>query len=380
MSDTSNTTLSLFNSGEGIVKYLTGKSDKCDAFGTEIVFGKELGRGEFGVVSEVAIPKPGAYVIKKFRRFEPQIMGSKGTLKDNIASLKGLVNEAVASSLNGGDLNAVVDGVRIPKSMLPCRKKDRFTYECEIDSYVEYIISLLVSDLLCKGKCINFIEMVDFISCQKSGSLDQYTIMEKIDGTLHDGPVTVADIDAALIQILSAVAIYQDAYKLSHNDLHSNNVMIKLITDDMSWNGQRLADAKYFHYSIRGTDIYFPATRFIVKIGDWGLGVKFSKPIIRSSEDHWWLSRDYMPQYDSMFVLFYVSKMRALSNLPSVMLRQLIGDVDITTLTMPNSGYRPVPRAIERYTHGTAENMLKMMPAYKIKPDDGGMIITLGVL
>lgn len=118
--------------------------------------------------------------------------------------------------------------------------------------------------------------------------------------------------DGIYIQTMFAIATYQLIYNISHNDLHDDNVFVEFVTDKTMYDGKFLIDADWYHYSFQGNDIYVPAIPVIVKIGDYGLSVKYSDPIIgnktvfETGYDQYdyigpWIPNKYIPQYDSLF-------------------------------------------------------------------------------
>ena len=226
------------------------------------------------------------------------------------------------------------------------------SYLCNDNSFSEYIIGAYIGKLYRDKMCINFINMYSMFTCPNKDSSEkdifqQYIFMDKIDAELCDClpcispleykklnllsfdfsakqknlnlsniPFNKLDIiNGIYIQTMFAIATYQEHLKISHNDLHCGNIFIEYVTPDTTFNGQNIADANYFHYKIKGMDIYFPAIFAIVKIGDFGLSVKYSKPIVgyrRIFEDGYASREEYDPydpedQYDPLIPNYYLS-------------------------------------------------------------------------
>jgi len=119
-------------------------------------------------------------------------------------------------------------------------------------------------------------------------------------------------INGLYIQLIFAIAMYQDKLKLSHNDLHASNMFIEFVTKKTIYNNQTLHDADWYHYHCKGYDLYFPAIPIIMKIGDYGLSVKYSEPIVgdksvfedgldQNDGNGPWIPNTFMPSYDCLF-------------------------------------------------------------------------------
>ena len=105
------------------------------------------------------------------------------------------------------------------------------------------------------------------------------------------------------------------------------NVFIEYINENnVVFDNQELKNANYFHYSIRGYNIYIPATDVLVKIGDFGLSVKYSYPVIGDKEvfesgydqqdgDGPWIPNIFIPSYDSLY--FTANYINTLDSFPN---------------------------------------------------------------
>jgi len=224
-----------------------------------------------------------------------------------------------------GDVNYTVDwsNIIIPKG----------SYICDNKSFSELVIAVYAGKLYRDNICINFFNTYSMFTCvnpkqygRDFNEYTQYTFMDKIDGDLWKIRTCVTvdkyieenkrispDItDGVYIQTLFAISAYQQYYKISHNDLHLENVFVEFVTPKTMFNGEKLKDVDYYHYSIDGNDIYIPAIPVLVKIGDFGLSIKYSKPIVGGLEvfedgmdvedgTGAWIPNVYVPQYDSLY-------------------------------------------------------------------------------
>ena len=229
--------------------------------------------------------------------------------------------------------NKTITDIIIPKN----------SYLCADNGFSELVIAVYAGKLYRDGKCINFFNTYTMFTCvtpqEDETSLDseddfksytQYTFMDKIDGELRkyrscvtwDKYVDEAErispdiINGVYIQTLFAIAAYQHYYSISHNDLHSNNVFVEFVTDKTMYDGKYVKDYDYFHYSIdyggKVRNIYVPAIPLLVKIGDYGLSIKYTKPIVgpldvfndgmdTNDGTGAWTPNVFMPQYDSLY-------------------------------------------------------------------------------
>ena len=153
----------------------------------------------------------------------------------------------------------------------------------------ESIVHLLLSDLA-GDYTPHITEATDALRWRNTG----YLVMERIACTLEDllfkvcgnatsdlrrgfknaatvERVTKEAVVSIVFQALFALAFMQDACKLKHHDLHTNNVFIKEITADTTFRGGALNDAAWFHYHLHGQDFFVPNCGLLAKIGDFGM-------------------------------------------------------------------------------------------------------------
>jgi len=93
----------------------------------------------------------------------------------------------------------------------------------------------------------------------------QMICMEKCDGTLDElfvrDEITVENGASALFQVVMTLLIYQRAFKFTHNDLHTNNVMF--INTDI----------EFVYYQYAGNIYKVPTYGRIYKLIDFGRGI-----------------------------------------------------------------------------------------------------------
>jgi len=205
-------------------------------------------------------------------------------------------------------------------------EKNKLIYICPDEQYSEYVIGIIVSELVKNNRCPFFVDILDFATCY-SPKFAQYIFMERVDGSLRklidNGTIDLTDDLTArsiFTQLLLSIATYQSLYQVSHNDLHPDNIFIEIIKDNTIFNGKKLKDADYFSYNFRGKTFYFKNVGYLIKIGDWGFASKFSDPIIlnknlQSVDEQGRLSgfrnkrgmliipNAYIPQYDITFAI-----------------------------------------------------------------------------
>ena len=159
--------------------------------------------------------------------------------------------------------------------------------------------------------CIHFIDvykmfkvgnlykiMMEFIHC---GTLDM-----KSDYNLWNDFYS----PQLFLSIFFAIATYQTK-EICHYDLHLDNIFYIILNEKYNpmWRGKRLLDYEYFEYSIKGVSFYIPRPRFLIKIADWGFGIKYSKPKILYWEMYNYGLKDvhqYQPIYDICRVMQFL--------------------------------------------------------------------------
>lgn len=158
------------------------------------------------------------------------------------------------------------------------------TYNCSTDFYSEFVIAQFVSTLPLQ----NFMKTYIFSSCPVVTSSTStatsvrggggrtkvfYILSEKVDTTLFDissNPsafgVTERDYQSIFLQTLFAICEYQ-SHNITHNDIKRENIGL-VIRDDIDPSG-------VFEYVLEGKKYYPPASKFVVKILDWGYSVRW---------------------------------------------------------------------------------------------------------
>ena len=207
--------------------------------------------------------------------------------------------------------------------LLPSIKyKNKKTYVFSTEHEKEYLIGRLLGSSYMNMDCINFFNVYDYKDCNG----EYYTLMDKVSGTFKSGAncmplinYNIASNDEdifinSMVQVLFAIAYYQTKWKISHNDLHSNNIFVEYVNEETTYKGEKLINADYYHYKVGSKDFYIHASPVIVKIGDYGLAEKYSEPVIISEYSYCdgneimackhaggWetIPPEYIPQYDS---------------------------------------------------------------------------------
>jgi hypothetical protein len=142
------------------------------------------------------------------------------------------------------------------------------SYVCPNIAHSEYALSKIASNS--KEECNNFLDVKSFNMCSSHGEIHDYTIMERV----HDTVSKLKDIDSntiesIVIQGLFAISFMTRKLMIQHNDLHLGNIGYILSNES----GEYVVDA----ISLR-----IPKIGVMIKILDFGLGVKFSEPMIAS--------------------------------------------------------------------------------------------------
>lgn len=308
------------------------------------------------------------------------------------------------------------------------------SYVCSSEAFSELAISLYVGELYRTGTCANFFNTYSMFTCigydgdtsETEGEelYTQYTFMDKIDGDLNKYRGCVAwdkymeeskripseICDGVYVQTLCAIAMYQHYLQLSHNDLHTGNLFVELVNDKTMFNRKLIKEYDYYHYHISGYNIYLPAIPLVVKIGDYGLSTKYSKPVIASHEvmvdgmntqdgTGAWIPNIYIPQYDSLyFTAWYAMTMvkgdtfgnatSLLSECIKFMCKDIEGVDDDAKISesLITSGYikpgnrRPVlSNLIKLDVKNAMDTLLNpVLKYYGNKPPVGSNVITLG--
>jgi serine/threonine protein kinase len=432
--------LNVINSGGNIVELLgLPKENKCALIGAEIKLGKQLGKGIQGEVFLIEFPGMGEklYVVKKSELTLSVISGSYDNilqqLKDENLTLEEILRWQPSNIYRKMDSYM---SVIIPPKMCRTTEDIEYTsiprikgsqkikipkgsYLCDNESFSEFCISVYTGTLYRKSVCINFFNIYSMFTCLESRGTNfaeykQYTFMDKIDGELakfasclslekyltFDGH-SEDMINGVYIQTLFAIAIYQSEFMISHNDLHTGNVFVEFVTDKTEFKGKKLIKADYYHYKIGESNIYFPAIPVIVKIGDYGKSVKYTKPMIGDKyvfENGYdqgdgggpWMPNKFIPSYDSLyFTSYYIHHFKGhVSNLGSLIpkcvkymcnrikLSDNIYDDLIKQKFITYSNARPILENLMGVK--SANDVLKKIIAPLYTKPSKGKIITLG--
>lgn len=348
--------LKIIDRGESIVKYLGNESPLCSAIDSKSA--AKLGSGIAGEVFLFKLKgiKDKVYAVKKTKSYidsgqlksVPHDNYTLGELALSISKEYNLEYDTIIK-VNGSNPNRIMKKgglYHIPR-LEPCktekdqafRKSDgmgmiyipKNSYLCSTNlfggTYAEYVIGVIAGNIYRKGTSINFLDVFAFATCfqgPKSKGLGlpkayQYIFMEVIDSTLPKVlEMKGIDIDytisALLVQILHALDCLQK-YEIVHGDLHRENIFIEDVKDTTKFNGKYLQDKEWYKYTIDDTELYTKATPILAKIGDFGLSVKWSSPIVgekniiekggmevgfvKPPNPNW-----YAPNYDTLTILY----------------------------------------------------------------------------
>lgn len=409
-------TLKIINNGGNLYKYLTGKSTFCPLIGAKIKLTKVLGTGSYGKVFEIEFPGRGSkkYAVK---RSEDQYFVPCNKQKSY-------------PRLDGRGDTIVPKGSNI----------------CDM-VFSEYAISLLVGELVRSETCINFIDTFAFSLCNdgprnpydtrnlpenvfnNGASSNVYIFMEQISSSVRKSIGCIMETagsgkklgkmslenryeltNSILIQTLFAVATYQKTYHIVHGDLHEDNIFY-VDDPDQTWKGKRIGDYDYYQYVIKGaagtTNIYIPAIPIIVKIGDFGLAVKYSKagePMIGDmvtlfdGYDQYdeansgpWLPNFYSSAYDTTFITSIFAERNPSNEFVQSIAAWIFGAKPGSTKTqvrdrknqvMSAGTGRPMIKELDggALSHVDPEVILTsdLMGKYTIKPPNGSKILIIG--
>nr|QBK94055.1 MAG: protein kinase [Pithovirus LCPAC406] len=320
-----NEVLELYMNNDIIVEMLSKRSPFCDEIGFQdtdkpIKLTKELGQGASGKVWEVRIDNQGIeeYIAVKIPHKSigmPRIHIDEPIKLESYAekaAQKHNIDKSLIIKVNGGNKDKILRrSVILPIFAAKCLTEaqtfqyyknvseddeeildiPKGSYICSENIFSEYLIGILCAELYTTEingiKSINFIDVLDFSTCPKEIMEEKdllegspaYMFQQKVEGSLCDAKVFVEeDIGPITLQVLHAIECYQRAYRISHNDLSLRNIMYGKTPE--IWNGNNIQTADYFEYIIDGTSFYIPASQYVIKIADFGLSVKYSRPMI----------------------------------------------------------------------------------------------------
>lgn len=345
--------LDILKNGESITDFLGFPSEKCALIGSEIQLVNILGRGKYGIVYSINSPDVGErlYAVKVSEFILEVVYNThKKILKYMVnggytwEQLKKLQpREYIEKFENAG----AYDYVRVvfpPKRCLQyddrhftnfvTGKKDvkveAGSYLCDDETFSEYCIGAYLGTLYRERKCAHFFNVYSLFVCPENIENDvfeykMYTFMDRIDGELKKYKSCISAkkfldiighsqdmITSIYIQTIFAIAAYQDQFQISHNDLHLGNIFVEIVTPNTKFGGKNVIDADWYHYSFKDRNFYIPAVPVIVKIGDFGLSIKYKPPFIgqrqvfengydQGGKEGPWISNTYMPSYDNLY-------------------------------------------------------------------------------
>lgn len=176
----------------------------------------------------------------------------------------------------------------------------------------EYLLAIYASQLSSRS----FIDTYALDHCDVPDSKSKsngYIFMEKIEGDLHSlqksDKLTEGDVNIIALQILYALFLLHSD-KIMHNDPHSGNIFYIKIEDDEELSKLKDGDLIEFDFTCNENSslpeeqriFYIPKKniKYIIKLGDFGLGVKYSEPYIFNDIvfDHAEFIDYFNPTYD----------------------------------------------------------------------------------
>jgi serine/threonine protein kinase len=396
MQDNYEIILSILNKGDNIVDYLFSQDKLCQKI-FDRKNSKLLGKGREGTVYEFFFDKK-KYAMKINKRKLIRIKNNKKlTLKEYADKY---IYDAFISKLfikiNGGDENKILNYYfKFDDLDLDCNEYyQRYSYKrfdngkeltfkksylCKSHYHSEYVIGLICAQFYKKNISINFIDIYGFNTClveNKKSFIQEYVFMEKIDNDLKKILNCVEDfmLPCLFVQLYHAIHLYQ-SLKISHNDLHSENIFIKYINNDTMFNGKKLIEYKYFHYKLGDQDIFTPYIPFVIKIGDFGYSFKYSEPVIGDIQvieggfqENFpnWFSKCYDTVYSTIYILQLLKRKKTdfIKNLIEIVFGDSINYVQKNYMIVDGAkinpeSLRPRINTIEKnFGHITAEKLL----------------------
>lgn len=225
-----------------------------------------------------------------------QIMRYNNITEDTLVDVCRLVN---VIPKNGGCITQEQQDIPLSDGSGDVIEIPAGSYLCT-DMYVEYLIMLLLSRLKKGGMNTFFIPVYNFNTCTTLRT--QMYAMEIAHSRMMDlltssgikyYKLTVSDATSIMVQLLFAMAVMQENYLICHNDMHVGNIFLSELSDAgvvtrPNYKGDR-RPSKWNAYVIRrggkivGT-YYVPASKYIVRLGDFGMAVKYSEPIIGNAD------------------------------------------------------------------------------------------------
>lgn len=357
--------LKLYNEGKSIVPAMSGvkcgESPVCSLIGKTIIIPDYDGKGYLKDKDLLLGEGAGGYVWTAL--IDGVEFAVKTRYSDKPFDEKSCVTNRQIDDKSKSRYNSI-----IPKG----------SYLCD-DYYSDFIIGSLCSRLYENGISANFLRMYDFAACtvDRPNKHRQYIFMEKADMKIEELSMKQLVTVDIFIQIMHAIHTYQTSYKISHNDLHMGNIMLQKIGPEHEFNGKKIMDYKYFHYRFGDADYYVRNMGLVVKIIDFGIAQKYSKPFILYKEANQRIP--YRPIVDvlvvmkNLFKLMHAKVFRMdldYDESLGVYFRDLMNEIQET---MSNN---PSPEELERYTPANIMNASRFV---EIRPKPRkGSIITMG--
>ena len=179
------------------------------------------------------------------------------------------------------------------------------------------------------------------------------------------------------LSIFFSIATYQTKH-IVHYDLHLRNIFYIILNEKYNpmWRGKRLLDYEYFEYRIKGVFFYIKRPKIVIKISDWGLGVKYSSPKIMSWNitDYEFDTFEYQPIYDIATIIQYMELKLKKNNMYIKFISKIIPiifDREPDILSSTNKLYE------FKNSKLTAENLIlnyKLFDKFKVQPISSSII------
>lgn len=175
---------------------------------------------------------------------------------------------------------------------------------------IESLCALLLSEQVKKGNTINFPLINDVFLCDKTNEENYtavYTLMERLimfmDTNDNLGINFTADLmENIILQLLASIYFMQEKFKMSHQDLHTGNIMLRKIKD-----GQ----GKFLNYKVNGKRLKIPNMGWALVIIDFGFttfnykGVHYSANFNRINKV-FNIREEFRPAYDLLYSLIII--------------------------------------------------------------------------
>lgn len=413
--------LDIINTGGDILKHLVNvKNPICPLTNTTIELGEMLGEGHQGMVFQIKFPGSerngvSQYVakimdIKPDERYEIPMTGMMSE-PHNIERVKLRIEERLEelniplstfleyNGVTNRQWKGLFKGIiyRIPVFMSGCSAK--YPYACD-SAYSEYLLAIITGNFVNTGVCINFVDTFAFATCKGPNVVKQYMFMEQEDGIFFHyyneifKKEGMRGVESFFIQVLFALAVCEK-HQIVHNDLHQDNIFVKL-ADGFQWDGEPFfgTDYDYYHYRLGERDIYITSSKYIAKLGDWGYGCKYSKPVICNrtvieGNDQMDRPSEYNSLYDLVFMAQMFAEVFPESSFIERVTRYIHGGTKNQTIqqlyeqNMLERNNRPKSEFLARRGSVSATEILTnpvLMLGFISQPDPEDSFITLGHL